>query len=385
MEQWIQRLIPFLNKKLVQIVMSSPRTRGGIMKIQIRPVLLKDRLMFQASEYSEKKVQHKNMSKDQIPEYTEECMKLMRQLEVFHEEGKLHVLISKKGKVTVKTSGEGCHSKAGNLSHNRQKKYILDPDIPVPFLIDLGVQTKEGRIVHSRYDKFRQINRFLEFIADVEDRLPKDREAVILDFGCGKSYLTFAVYYYLHELKKRDIRIIGLDLKKDVIENCSRLAEKYGYDKLSFLTGDIAEYEGVNQVDMVITLHACDTATDYALDRAIRWNARIILSVPCCQHELNGQMQNSLLEPIFKYGLIRERMAALFTDALRANVLEAAGYQVQVLEFINMEHTPKNILIRAVRPENGKASCDDISDILEFLQVNPTLVRLQQGKERKDD
>lgn len=385
MEQWIQRLRSFLNKELVQIIMSNPRTKGGIVKIQIRPVLLKDKLMFQASEYYEKKVQHRNMDEMQILTYIEEKMKQMRQLEVFHEQGKMHVLISKKGKVTVKTSMEGCQSEERNLSHNRRKNYILDPDVPVPFLIDLGVQTKEGRIVHSKYDKFRQINRFLEFIADVEDRLPKDREAVILDFGCGKSYLTFAVYYYLHELKKKNIRIIGLDLKKDVIENCSRLARKYGYEKLSFLTGDIAEYEGVDQVDMVITLHACDTATDYALDRAIRWKAGIILSVPCCQHELNGQMHSGLLQPVLKYGLIRERMAALFTDALRANVLEAAGYQVQVLEFIDMEHTPKNILIRAVRTEKENVSGDDISEILQFLHVDPTLVRLQQGKERKDD
>ena len=385
MEQWIQRLEPFLDKELVQIIMSSPRQKDGIEKIQIRPVMLKKKLVFQASEYRDKKVYHRNMEGQEVLEYAGEKMQIMKQLEALHQKGRLHVLISKKGKVTVKASAKGCEKKNIDLSHNRNKKYILDPQIPVPFLVDLGVQTKEGKIVHARYDKFRQMNRFLEFVADVEDKLPKDREAVIIDFGCGKSYLTFALYYYLHELKGYDIRIIGLDLKEDVIARCNVLAEKYGYEKLKFLTGDIAEYEGADRVDMVVTLHACDTATDFALDKAIRWNAGIILSVPCCQHELNGQIRNELLEPILKYGLIKERMAALITDALRANVLEAAGYQVQILEFIDMEHTPKNILIRGVKSEKKNPSGGDLGKILEFFHIDPTLARLQRGKEKCDE
>lgn len=384
MEHWLQRLEPLLDKELVQIVMSSPRKKDEIGKIQIRPVILKNKLAFQASEYRGQKVYHRNMDKKEVLEYTEEKMQAMRQLEAQHQNGRLHILISKKGKVTVKASKEGCIRKNKELSHNRSKNYILNPDTPIPFLADLGVQTKEGKIIHARYDKFRQMNRFLEFVADVADKLPRDREAVIIDFGCGKSYLTFALYYYLHELKGYDIRIIGLDLKEDVIAHCNMLAEKYGYEKLSFLTGDIAEYDGVEQVDMVVTLHACDTATDFALDKAIRWNAGIILSVPCCQHELNGQIHNDLLEPILKYGLIKERMAALITDALRANVLEAAGYQVQILEFIDMEHTPKNILIRGVK-SSKKKSGSDIRPVLDFLHLDPALVRLQQGKEKSDE
>jgi SAM-dependent methyltransferase len=199
----------------------------------------------------------------------------------------------------------------------------------------------------------------------------------MIDFGCGKSYLTFAIYYYLHEIRGYDLRIIGLDLKEDVIEHCNLLAQHFGYDKLQFLTGDIADYEGVDQVDLVVTLHACDTATDYALAKAVSWNAKAILSVPCCQHELNRQMHSEILQPVLKYGLIKERMAALITDGLRASLLEEAGYKVQVLEFIDMEHTPKNILLRAVRESEAKTvRGKSLQECMEFLSVHPTLSRL---------
>ena len=206
--------------------------------------------------------------------------------------------------------------------------------------------------------------------------LDKDRELTVVDFGCGKSYLTFAMYYYLHECKGYDIRIIGLDLKKEVIAHCSQLGKKYGYEKLTFLEGDIAGYTGVEQVDMVVTLHACDTATDYALAKAVGWGAKVILSVPCCQHELNGQIGCDVLQPIFKYGLIKERMAALVTDALRAEYLEDAGYDTQILEFIDMEHTPKNILIRGVRNGKKGENREAIRRCEEFLKVSPALGRL---------
>ena len=309
------------------------------------------------------------------------------------------MLVSKKGRITIKEkqcpicagagafqdgSGVSPKIKQVDLSHNRKKNHILEPEQKVDFLVDLGVQTKEGKIVKSRYDKFRQINRFLEFIEDILPQLPQDRELTILDFGCGKSYLTFAMYHYLKELKGYQVHIIGLDLKADVIETCSSLAEKYGYDRLEFHVGDIAGYEGVTDVDMVVTLHACDTATDYALDRAIRWGARVILSVPCCQHELNRQIQNDLLAPVLGYGLIKERMAALITDALRGQILESKGYQVQILEFIDMEHTPKNILIRAVKKGKAKDS-RGYREVMEFLHTEPTLAVLQDGKEDKQN
>jgi len=246
----------------------------------------------------------------------------------------------------------------------------------VPFLRDLGVMTEEGKIVRTKFDKFRQINRFLEFIEDILPQLDKGREVTILDFGCGKSYLTFAMYYYLHELKQYDIRIIGLDLKTEVIRNCNELSKKYGYEKLTFLEGDIADYEGVDRVDMVVTLHACDTATDYALAKAVGWHAKVILSVPCCQHEINGQIENDVLKPILKHGLLKERFSAIVTDALRAEYLEREGYEVQVLEFIDMEHTPKNILIRAIDTGKKGKNSKRIKDCEVFLNVEPTLGRL---------
>lgn len=267
------------------------------------------------------------------------------------------------------------------LAHNRKKRYILEEGIPVPFLVDLGVQTKEGRIVNARYDKFKQINRFLEFIEDILPTLSEENTVHILDFGCGKSYLTFAMYYYLHDLKGYDVEITGLDLKEDVILKCNDLSRKYGYDKLCFIQGDIAEYEGQGKVDMVVTLHACDTATDYALAKAVAWDAKVILSVPCCQHEVNGQICARELAPIFRYGIIKERISALVTDAVRANLLETAGYETNILEFIDMEHTPKNLLIRAVKKRSGsmrrqQESGQTIDDVMEFLHIDPTLKRL---------
>ena len=374
---WEEILGSCMDRELAKIIISGPRKKGAVCKIEIRPVLLKGQLLFQASAYTQKQVQHYNLSEQEVYEKTEEWMEGFRQLEVMHPKERIQVLVSKKGKRTIRRSKSGCQVPKDSLEHNRKKRYILDPEVPVPFLQDLGVQTKEGKIVQSRYDKFRQMNRFLEFIEDIVPELPKDRESVIIDFGCGKSYLTFAMYYYLHELKHYDVRIIGLDLKADVIAHCQELAEKYGYKKLSFLTGDIADYDGVEHVDMVVTLHACDTATDYALDKAVRWGAKVILSVPCCQHEINGQIQNELLQPILKYGLIRERMSALITDAVRANLLEEAGYQVQVLEFIDMEHTPKNILLRAVRTGKKKTS-ENLTELLTQLHISPTLERLMR-------
>lgn len=227
------------------------------------------------------------------------------------------------------------------------------------------------------YDKYRQINRFLEFIEDILPELDSTREQTIIDFGCGKSYLTFAVYYYLKVLKGMNIRIIGLDLKEDVIKECNRLAKKYGYEKLEFHVGDIASFKDVEHVDMVITLHACDTATDYALGKAVKWGAKVILSVPCCQHEANGQIKSELLSPVFKYGILKERMAAIFTDAIRADILEANGYQTQILEFIDMEHTPKNLLIRAVYTgKKNQEAAEKLKKMESELNLDLTLNKL---------
>lgn len=310
-----------------------------------------------------------------------------RQCEVEHTNCKAIVLVSKKGKVTINrkqvrsAETEPESTRQSLMAHNRVKRYILEEGIPVPFLLDLGVQTKEGRIVHARYDKFKQINRFLEFIEDILPTLSKERPVRIIDFGCGKSYLTFAMYYYLHHLKGYDVEITGLDLKEDVIAHCNLLAQQYGYDRLQFLHGDIADYEGVDQIDMVVTLHACDTATDYALEKAVRWNAKVILSVPCCQHEVNKQIHSEDLSAVLKYGIIKERMSALITDAIRADLLESQGYETNILEFIDMEHTPKNLLIRAVKrtgrsERKAEHAREEVVSLTRKLQIEPTLQRL---------
>ena len=359
---------------------SNPREKGGVTKVKIRPMLVKEKLVFQFEAFENNQAFHENLSAEEAVIKVQKYMEQFKQLQMMTKTVNYTILVSKKGKVTVQKKGVKGEVKKVDLSHNRSKKYILEEGVKVPFLYDLGVQTADGKIVKSRFDKFRQINRFLEFIEDILPQLARDKEVTILDFGCGKSYLTFAMYYYLHELKGYDIRIIGLDLKKDVIRLCNELSEKYGYEKLKFLEGNIADYTGVDEVDMVVTLHACDTATDFALAKAVGWNAKVILSVPCCQHELNGQIQNEMLAPILKYGLIKERMAALITDALRAEYLEGEGYDAQILEFIDMEHTPKNILIRAVKTGKKKENEDEIKNCEKQLHVSPMLGRLLEDK-----
>lgn len=365
-----------LNDEFISAILSNPRNREEASKIRVRPLLRKGRLMFQFETLRNNQAFHENLSEDAAVKKLLLCMENMRQMQLETKKYGYTVLVSKKGKVTIKRSARKEPKTQGALTHNRKKKYILEEGVPVPFLQELGVMTPEGRVVHARFDKFRQINRFLEFIEDVLPELPADRELTILDFGCGKSYLTFAMYYYLHELKGYDIRVVGLDLKSEVISRCNELAYKYGYDKLRFLEGNIADYTGTDKADMVVTLHACDTATDYALARAVAWNAKVILSVPCCQHELNGQIENEILAPVLGYGLIKERMAALVTDALRAQYLEREGYRVQILEFIDMEHTPKNILIRAVRTGKKGGNKEQIKACEEFFHVSPTLGKL---------
>ncbi len=369
-----------LNSEFLLAVLSNPRRVDGPNKVRIRPVRHKDRHVYQFEAFCGTQVFHQNLEKEEACGKILEYMENFRQMQLETQSAAVSALVSKKGKVTVKKKLRARKKAPAETDHNRKKHYILEEGIPVPFLQDLGVMTAEGKIVRTKFDKFRQINRFLEFIQDVLPKLPREREIRILDFGCGKSYLTFAMYYYLHELQGLDVRILGLDLKEDVIRTCNQLSQRYGYEKLRFLEGNIADYTGADEVDMVVTLHACDTATDFALAKAVGWKAKVILSVPCCQHELNGQMENELLRPILQYGLIKERLAALVTDGLRAQYLEREGYDVQVLEFIDMEHTPKNILLRAVRTgrkgENGAA----IQACEEFFHVSPTLGKLLDHK-----
>ncbi|MDO5540265.1 MAG: SAM-dependent methyltransferase [Eubacteriales bacterium] len=384
MEQLQRTLEEQLDENMLRATVSGTRHGDIADKIKIHPVRLKGELYFQTVISDGKKEFHKNyLPENMKKQIVDWLLTDYKQMQMDTTTSSVSVLVSKKGKATVKIRKLMKQRQAAVLTHNRKKRYILEEGTAVPFLVDLGVMTKEGKIIQARYDKFRQINRFLEFVEDILPQLDTDRELTIIDFGCGKSYLTFAMYYYLHVLKGRNIRITGLDLKEDVIENCSNLAEKYGYEKLEFLMGDIASYDGAERVDMVVTLHACDTATDYALQKAVQWGAKVILSVPCCQHELNRQIKSELMEPVLKYGLIRERMASLLTDAFRANLLEEQGYQVQVLEFIDMEHTPKNILIRGVRKE-GASVCENekLRECMNAWNARPILDELFKGRTR---
>lgn len=369
-----------ISDKLIDMVISGQKNKSEdkAVKVRIRPVILKNEIEYQVSEFVGRKVLHSNHGaadvKKKIIDYMTEDFK---QAQINMTDAAATILSSKSKTLTCKYKKAGQLKVQRDLSHNRTKKYIIQEGKPVAFMIDLGVMGQDGKIIRTRYDKFRQINRFLEYIEDILPKLDKERELTIIDFGCGKSYLTFAMYYYLKELKGYNIRIIGLDLKADVIEHCNELRTRYGYDKLDFYVGDIATYKDVDKVDMVVTLHACDTATDYALAKAVKWGAEVILSVPCCQHEANRTIKSDILSPVMDYGILKEKMAAIVTDAARAKLLTANGYDTQILEFIDMEHTPKNLLIRAV-----KSSKEDISarektkDMLEALNLELTIDKL---------
>ena len=378
-EELLKRVLTSL---LVDMVISGARGGGDFIKIKVRPVMIRDSLYFQVSRYTDKQVFHENMTaEDALETLSGWILHDFRQVQIRMQDEMVTVLVSKKGKATVKSKKAAC-IETQNLEHNRKKRYIIEEGMAVPFMIDLGVMTESGKIIRTRYDKYRQINRFLEFIEDILPELPTDRTVHIIDFGCGKSYLTFAMYYYLKVLKHYDIRITGLDLKQKVIEDCQALADRYGYDGLQFLCGDIADYNGTDEVDMVVTLHACDTATDYALYKAVKWHASVILSVPCCQHELNRKMQCETLSGAFQYGLIKERTAVLMTDAMRGQLLEMKGYKTQLLEFIDMEHTPKNILIRGVKSKGllpkaaRKQQMENYQKCRDFFGAELTLEKL---------
>jgi len=370
---------------LIRIVLSKPSKDSDASGVKIRPVKVKDTILFQVTssignkDSNTCKEVHENLKASELKSYLSDAIpsKFYQGL-IETEEGGYTVLANKKGTVTV-VKNKSVTGKKASLDHNRTKKYIIEEGTKVPFMVDLGVMTQDGKIVRSKYDKFRQINRYLEIVEDVIPNLDTSRPVTIIDFGCGKSYLTFALYYYLVILKGFKADIIGLDLKSDVIAECNRLKNKYKYDSLRFIEGDIGKFEGVDKVDMVITLHACDTATDYALHKAITWGAEVIMAVPCCQHELNRCKNSQVLKAVSEYGILKERMSAIFTDAMRANLLTQAGYETQILEFIDMEHTPKNLLIRAVRHGRkmaGKGLTESLKSLTELAGGEITLEKL---------
>ena len=374
----------FDDENFIEAIISDKEklNKTDINKIVIKRVILNNSFCgFQAAEYTKTQVKHINIENNKLHDYLLSKQALYRQYLIKTKSIIVHgIKNGNKLKISIENNNSSC--KVDN-QNNRQKNYILNDGDHLDFLVEQGVMSSNYRVKADMQHKFRQINRFLEFIKDIESYLPNDRPIHIIDFGCGKSYLTFAVYHYLHNILKKDIYIHVLDLKEQVIIDCNSLAKKLNYDNLFFEIGDISTYNCPYDVDMVMTLHACDTATYYALYNAIKWNAKVILSVPCCQHELNKQIKNEDFSSIFKYGIIQERTSSLFTDALRANILELQGYRTQILEFIDIEHTPKNLLIRAIKTGSPKKGWTKVDNFVEKFSIDPTLYRLLRGNKNE--
>ncbi|MGL4449742.1 MAG: class I SAM-dependent methyltransferase [Sarcina sp.] len=382
MEELRLKINELLNTNIIKVVLSNKVTKGYEYNKVIFSMKIKEGIEFyQVERYTDKQVFHENIEKEELEEKVLEYLKgNYKQVGIWADEFTAEIKISKKGKILLnKKKADNKEMKDKTASHNKEKNYILKEGMLIDPLIDLGVFTKEGKVVNSKYDKYKQINRFIEIIDD-EVKKKEYKELTILDFGCGKSYLTFVLYYYFVEIKKIDVKIIGLDLKKDVIKKCNEIAQRYNYENLHFELGDINGFKYNNKVDMVITLHACDTATDYALYNAIKWNTKMIFSVPCCQHEFNEQIQTEKLTAITKYGIIKERVAALMTDSVRGSLLECLGYKTQLLEFIDISYSPKNILIRAskgkVSKEKKEKSLEEVKALMNEFNIEPTLYKL---------
>ena len=381
MEDLKNAICEMLKEEIIKIVISNKANK----EVEYNKIsfLLKEnnkgKKYYQIEKFTDKQVFHENIEVNQLEKALFDIVNdNYKQLSAWSNETSFDLKISKKGKVFLGKKKSN-NSNLSNKSHNKEKNYILKEGMIIEPLIDLGIFTKEGKVINSKYDKYKQINRFIEII---DDEIKKNdyKELTILDFGCGKSYLTFVLYYYFVEIKHINVKMIGLDLKDDVIKKCNEIAKRYKYDNLHFELGDINGYKYENNVDMVITLHACDTATDYALYNAIKWNAKMIFSVPCCQHEFNHQMEANTLSILTKYGIIQERMAASMTDAVRGNLLEAVGYKTQLLEFIDIAHSPKNILIRAskskVSKEKKEKALKEVDSLISEFNFNPTLLNL---------
>ncbi len=376
MDQMAADIMQMLDAGCERIVLSKPGKAVEYRRVNVS----KKAGSYQIEKLTAKQAFHENVNKDVLADRIAQWLSgAFRQLNGFGNGTEYIFLVSKKGKVTFKQKKSALAPKM-QPEHNRKKRYLLEEGEAIPPLVDMGVFTAEGKVVSAMYDKFRQINRFLEIIDDAVRTLPPG-PLNIIDFGCGKSYLTFVLYYYLTVKCRLTVQMVGLDLKAGVIEKCGQTAKKYGYTGLRFELGDINGYQAPFEVDMVVSLHACDTATDYALYNAIEWGAKLIFSVPCCQHELNGQMESSAFSLMTRYGIIKERFAALATDAIRANLLEYCGYKTQVLEFVDLSHTPKNLLIRAVKKE-GKdpAHCrkmlEEVQRMMQEYRLTPTLYQL---------
>lgn len=380
MEELKRTLEEVFKNEIIKIVISNKVKKDEkYNKIAINLKENNKNKFYQIEKFTDKQVFHENIKINEISDKVSELIfRNYKQMAAWSNNEIFDLKISKKGKIFLGKK-KNDNSKIVAKGHNKEKNYILKEGMIIEPLIDLGVFTKEGKVVNSKYDKYKQINRFIEIIDD-EIKKNNYKELTILDFGCGKSYLTFVLYYYFVKIKNINVKMIGLDLKEDVIKKCNDIAKRYNYENLHFELGDINGFKYNNKVDMVITLHACDTATDYALYNAIKWNSKMIFSVPCCQHEFNSQMKANELSILTKYGIVQERVAALMTDSVRANLLECVGYKTQLLEFIDIAHSPKNILIRAsknnISKEKKEKSLNEVNNLIRTFNFNPTLYNL---------
>lgn len=331
----------------IDAIWSNPRVKlDQYEKITCKCIKVKSETLMQFTLYKNNKAYHENCALDEVGNFILTNCQNFKQLQLYTATFDYQVLINKKGEATIKRKAATKKPEAV-LSHNRQKNYILDDKSSKDFLIKLGLMAADGQIKPSKYDKYKQINKYLETIESVMPSFDKDFIRIV-DFGCGKSYLTFAMYHYLTHILGKQVEIVGLDLKEDVITFCNELADSLGYTSLKFQVGDIGKYTTDQTIDMVVSLHACNTATDAALAKAVGWEAKVILAVPCCHHECYTQIHTPLLDPILKHGILKEKIASFITDGMRSLYLESKGYKVNVMEFIDMQHTPKNILIKAI-------------------------------------
>jgi len=362
-----------IDGNIIKGIISGKKKDGKFEKGKLQRISINGKDAIQLSLFTKTQVFHSNLSDDNIIIRLVELLESsFNNLEVFTNDYVYSFRVSAKGKLL--SNKRKNNESLVKIEHNKKKNYIIEENKVIPALVDLGVMLPDGRIVKSSYDKYKQINRFLEII---DDCIKEEKELNIIDFGCGKSYLTFILYHYLVNIKGIKCNVLELDLKEDVIKNCNKLAEKYGYTGLKFLCGDIAKYANEYKVDMIITLHACDTATDYALYHAINLGCKYIFSVPCCQHEINSQLDPSYLHPINKFGILKERFSAIATDAIRANILQYFGYKTQVMEFVDLENSPKNLLIRAVLTNNKNENAKkEIDELIEAFKIEQTLYKL---------
>lgn len=343
------------NNNINKITFSNIRNKElELDKVIGKLVNIKNNINLQLEYRYKRIIQHTNLvtaDSKSIQKTIVDLFELAKDINVVTIDENINIKVSKKFKISV--NRKKTTSKVISFDHNKKKEYFLDEKQKYPFLVELGIQNKDGKVVKSMYNKFKQINKYLEFIKQATTQLDSNKQITILDFGSGKSYLTFSTYYYLTEVLKMNVKIIGIDLKKEVIENCNNIAKKLNFTNLSFIYGDVIDYENKDEIDMVISLHACNTATDIAILKALGWKTKVFFAVPCCQKEVNGQLNSNFLPFMLKHGIVKEKFSTLLTDSVRSEVLEAFGYKSDIVEFISAENTPKNQLIRAYKVSNN--------------------------------